>query len=155
MVLGTSDCSRGTMSASRKEGWDFADDPRSQESGDDASGAGTDAAPADGDEQASEGTARNSSGRPVARSSRNADRPWSESRKIYLDGENDVLRRLSDVSERCRGPERYYLGVLVFPKDADGRTRLVADQMVPTTSGSAATPAVRNGLKPPERPRPR
>ena len=127
----------------------------SHEPSDDASGAGEDAVPDERDDQAREGATRSSTGRLAARSSRNGDRPRSASRKIYLDGEHDVLRRLRDVVARCREPERYYLGVLVFPKEADGRLRLFADQMVPTTSGPPATPAARRGLKPPKRPRPR
>ena len=43
------------------------------------------------------------------------------------------------MAARCREPERYYLGVLVFPKDADGWVRVVADHMVPTTEVSPGT----------------
>ena len=78
-------------------------------------------------------------GRWALRSSRNGDRLRSESRKIDLDDEDDVLRRLRDVAARCREPERYYLGVLVFPKDADGWVRVVAEHMVPTTEVSPKT----------------
>ena len=56
-------------------------------------------------------------------------------RKIDLDDENDVLRRIRDAGDRCREPKRFYLGVLVFPKGAGGRVRFVADHMAPSTSG--------------------
>ena len=115
---------------------------------DDASGAGEDAGLDDGDDQVSRGAAGSPTGRLADRWSRNGDRPRSASRKIYLDGDNDVLRRIRDVGARCREPERYYLGVLVFPKEADGRVRLFADQMVPTTRGPPS-PAARRGLKRP------
>ena len=107
--------------------------------GDDASGAGEDAVPNDGDDQAGAGAVRSSTGRWALRSSRNGDCLRSGSRKIVLDDENDVLRRLRDVAARCREPERYYLGVLVFPKEADGWVRVVADHMVPTTNVSPGT----------------
>jgi hypothetical protein len=53
--------------------------------------------------------------------------------------------------------------VVVFPKEADGWVRVVADQMVPTTDGSTGTPRERppsppvaqRGLKPSKRLRPR
>ena len=106
---------------------------------DDASGAGEDAVPNDGDHQAGAGAVSSRTGRWALRSSRNGDRLRSESRKIDLDDENDVLRRLRDVAARCRQPERFYLGVLVFPKKADGWVRVVADQMVPTTEVSPGT----------------
>ena len=121
---------------------------------DDARGAGEDAIPNDGDDQASLG-ARKPTVRPAARSSRNGDRPQSESRKIYLEGDNDVLQRIRDVGARCREPKRYYLGVLVFPKEANGRLRLVVDQMVPSTGGPPSPPAAPSGLNRPKRPRPR
>ncbi|MGB7976882.1 MAG: hypothetical protein WCF81_21600 [Roseiarcus sp.] len=59
------------------------------------------------------------------------------------------------MSERCREPKRYYLGVLVFPKEAGGRLRLVVDHMVPSTGGSPSPPAAPRGLKRLKRPRPR
>jgi hypothetical protein len=124
---------------------DDADDPiivwggTRHDSGNDASGAGEDAIANDGDDQAGAGAVRSPAGRWALRSSRNGDRLRSESRKIYLDDENDVLRRLRDVAARCRQPERFYLGVLVFPKKADGWVRVVADQMVPTTEVSPGT----------------
>jgi hypothetical protein len=120
------------------------------------SSPGEDADSNDGDDEADQGAAS-----PLApQSSPKVDRLRSESGKIVLDGENDVLRRLRDVSERCREPERYYLGVLVFPKKADGRVRVFADQMVPTTNGPPETPANPHPaapprLKPPRRLRPR
>ena len=135
------------------DGWDFAEELTSHEPG--GSGAGEDAGPDDGKDQAREGAARKRTGRLAARSSRYVDRLRSESREIGFDGENDVLRRLRDVSDPRREPERYYLGVLVFPKEADGRLRLFVDHKVPTTSGPRATPAVQRGVKPPKPSRPR
>ena len=41
------------------------------------------------------------------------------------------------MGDRCREPKRYYLGVLVFPQEADGRVRLFVDQMVPTYEWAA------------------
>ena len=84
-------------------------------------------------------------------------------RKIYLDDDNDVLRRIRDVGDRCREPKRFYLGVLVFPKRADGWVRMVADHMAPSTNVSSGTlrqrppspPVAQRGLKPPKRLRPR
>jgi hypothetical protein len=86
-------------------------------------------------------------------------------RKIDLGDENDVLRRIRDVGARCRDPKRFYVGVLVFPKGADGWVRVVADQMAPTTTtnGSSGTPRQRppsppvapRGLELPKRLRPR
>jgi hypothetical protein len=121
------------------DAFDLAEQLASHKRDDDASGAGEDAVPNDGDEQAGAGAVRSPAGRWALRSSRNGDRLRSESRKIDLDDENDVLRRLRDVGARCREPERYYLGVLVFPKDADGWVRVVADHMVPTTEVSPKT----------------
>ena len=135
-------------------GWDFAEELRSQEPGYDAGGPGEDAVPNDGDDQDSL-RAKKPTGRPAARSSRNVDSPQSESRKIYLEGENDVLQRIRDVSKRCREPKRYHLGVLVFAKEADGRLRVVVDHMVPSTGGLPSPPAAPRGLKRPKRPRPR
>ena len=43
------------------------------------------------------------------------------------------------MAARCREPERFYLGVLVFPKGADGWVRVVAEHMVPTTEVSPKT----------------
>jgi hypothetical protein len=100
-------------------------------------------------------------GRLALRSSRKVDRLRSESRKIDLDEENDVLRRIRDAGDRCRKPKRYLLGVLVFPKGADGWVRVVADHMVPTTSTGTprerppSPPVAQRGLKPPKRLRPR
>jgi hypothetical protein len=67
------------------------------------------------------------------------------------------------LGARCREPKRFYLGVLVFPKEADGRVRVVADQMVPTTNASPGTlrqrppspPVAQRGLKLRNRLRPR
>jgi hypothetical protein len=128
---------------------DDADDPiivwggTRHDSGNDASGAGEDAVPNDGDDQASEGAVRSPTGRLALRSSRKVDRLRSKSRKIELDDENDVLRRIRDVGDRCREPKRFYLGVLVFPKKADGRVRVVADHMAPSTNVSPKTPRQR------------
>jgi hypothetical protein len=121
------------------DAFDLAEQLASHKPGDDASGAGEDAVPNDGDDQAGAGAVRSPTGRWPLRSSRNGDRLRSESRKIDLDDEDDVLRRLRDVAARCREPERFYLGVLVFPKDADGWVRVVADHMVPTTEVSPGT----------------
>jgi hypothetical protein len=69
------------------------------------------------------------------------------------------LRRIRDVGNRCREPKRYYLGVLVFPKKADGWVRVVADQMTPSTGTPRerppSPPVAHRGLKPPKRLRPR
>ena len=121
------------------DAFDLAEQLASHKRDDDASGAGEDAVPNDGDDQAGAGAVRSPTGRWALRSSRNGDRLRSESRKIDLDDENDVLRRLRDVAARCREPERFYLGVLVFPKDADGWVRVVANHMVPTTEVSPGT----------------
>jgi hypothetical protein len=121
------------------DAFDLAEQLASHKRDDDASGAGEDAVPHDGDDQAGAGAVRSPAGRWALRSSRNGDRLRSESRKIDLDDENDVLRRLRDVAAQCREPERYYLGVLVFPKDADGWVRVVANHMVPTTEVSPGT----------------
>jgi hypothetical protein len=145
------------------DGCDLADQLASHEPSDAASGVGEDVVPNDGEDRASESAVRSPTGRLALRSSRNVDRLRSERRKIDLDDENDVLRRLRDVGARCREPERYYLGVLVFPKDADGWVRVVADQMVPSTNVSPGTPrqgpppppAIQRGLKPPKRLPPR
>jgi hypothetical protein len=118
------------------DAFDLAEQLASHKPGDDASGAGEDAVPNDGDDQAGAGAVRSLTGRWALRSSRNGDRLRSESRKIDLDDEHDVLRRLRDVGDSCREPERYYLGVLVFPQDADGWVRVVAAHMVPTTEVS-------------------
>ena len=116
------------------DAFDLAEQLASHKRDDDASGAGEDAVPHDGDDRVGAGAVRSPTGRWALRSSRNGDRLRSESRKIDLDDENDVLRRLRDVGDRCREPERYHLGVLVFPQGADGWVRVVADHMVPTTS---------------------
>ena len=137
------------------DGWDPAWELTSHGPNDDASGAGEDTVPDDGDDQANQGAVRSPTGRLAARSSRNGDRLRSESRKIYLEGDNDVLQRIRDVSKRCREPKRYYLGVLVFPQEADGRVRLFVDQMVPSTGGPPSPPAAPSGLNRPKRPRPR
>jgi hypothetical protein len=149
---------------------DDADDPiivvrggTRHDSGSDASGAGEDAVPNDGDDQASAGDVRSPTGRLALRSSRKVDRLRSEGRKIDLDEENDVLRRIRDVGNRCREPMRFYLGVLVFPKEADGWVRVVADHMAPSTNVSTGTPrqkppsppVAQRGLKPWKRLRPR
>ena len=121
------------------DAFDLAEQLASHKHDDNASGAGEDAVPKDGDDQVGAGAVRSPTGRWALRSSRNGDRLRSESRKIDLDDENDVLRRLRDVAARCREPERYYLGVLVFPKGADGWVRVVAEHMVPTTEVSPKT----------------
>ena len=123
----------------QNDAFDLAEQLASHKPGDDANGAGEDVVPSDGDDQAGEGAVRSSTGRLALRSSRNADRLRSSGRKIDLGDENDVLRRIRDVGARCREPMRYYLGVLVFPKDADGWVRVVADQMIPTTNASPET----------------
>jgi hypothetical protein len=76
-------------------------------------------------------------GRSALKSSRAGDRVVSGTRKIDLDDAlviepaDDILERILDAGARCRDPKRYYLTVTVFPKDADGWVRVVADQMVP------------------------
>ncbi len=125
------------------DAFDLAEQFARHDPGDDASGAGEDAVPNDGDDQASEGAVRSPTGRLALRSSRKVDRLRSGGRKIDLGDENDVLRRIRDVGARCREPERFLLGVLVFPKDADGWVRVAADQMIPTTNGSPGMPRQR------------
>lgn len=78
----------------RDDAFDLAEQLASHKPGDDASGAGEDAIPNDGNDQASEGAARSPTGRLALRSSRNVDRLRSGGRKIDLDDENDVLRRI-------------------------------------------------------------
>jgi hypothetical protein len=125
------------------DAFDLAEQLESHKPGDDATGAGEDAIPHDRDDQASEGAVRSPTGRLALRPSRKVDRLRSEGRKIDLDDENDVLRRIRDAGDRCREPKRFYLGVLVFPKDADGWVRVVADHMAPSTDGSPGTPRQR------------
>jgi hypothetical protein len=147
------------------DAFDRAEQFASHKPGDDANGAGEDAIPHDGDAPASAGAVRSPTGRWALRSSRNGDCLRSGSRKIVLDDENDVVRRIRDVGARCREPKRFLLGLLVFPKGADGWVRVVADQMAPTTTtnGSSGTPrqrppsppAAQRGLKPGKRLRPR
>jgi hypothetical protein len=84
---------------------EFTEHPTTQEPGDDV-------VRNDGDEEAGVGGVKSPAGRLVLQSSPKVDRLRSESGKIVLEGEEDVLRRLRDVSERCREPERYYLSVL-------------------------------------------
>ena len=151
MVLGTSDYSRGTMPASRSKRTICSTSPRNwRVTGLAMMRAGPARMPVLTTAMTKSAGAPLGvpTGRLADRWSRNGDRPRSASRKIYLDGDNDVLRRIRDVGARCREPERYYLGVLVFPKEADGRVRLFADQMVPTTRGPPS-PAARRGLKRP------
>ena len=114
------------------DAFDLAEQLASHKRDDDASGAGEDAIPNDGDDQAREGAVR-SSHRPLGAAVVAQRRPPSSpgGRKIYLDDENDVLRRIRDVAARCREPKRFYLGVLVFPKEADGWVRVVAGHMAP------------------------
>jgi hypothetical protein len=96
------------------------------------------------------------------RSSRSGDRLRSSDRKIDFDPENDVLQRIRDVAARIREPKRYYLGVLVFPKEEGEPVRVVADSMVPTTEVSTRPPRegppsplfAQRGLKPWRRLRP-
>jgi hypothetical protein len=132
---------KGDFALELDDACDIAEQTASHELGDDASGAGEDAVPNDGNDQARAGTVRGGpTGRSTQRSSRSGDRLRSGGRKIDLDDENDVLRRIRDVAARCREPKRFYIGVLVFPKDADGWVRVVADCMVPSTNGSPETP---------------
>jgi hypothetical protein len=71
----------------------------------------------------------------------NADHLQSEScgRPLVVEPENDVLPRIRDVSARCREPARYYLGVLIYPEDADGWVRVVVEDMLPTPDSSTGT----------------
>jgi hypothetical protein len=112
---------KGDFALKLDDACDLAEQTASHELGDDASGAGEDAVPNDRDDQASEGPVRSPTGRLALRSSRNGEHLRSERRKIDLDDENDVLRRIRDVGARCREPKHYHLGVLLF-----GRRRLGA-----------------------------
>jgi hypothetical protein len=146
---------KGDCALELDDGFDLAEQLASHEPGDEARGAGEDAVPNDRDDQASEGPARSPTGRLALRSSRNGEHLRSERRKIDLDDENHVFRRIRDVGARCREPKHYHLGVLLFPKDADGWVRVVADSMAPSTQVSPETPpprppsppAIQRGLK--------
>jgi hypothetical protein len=136
------------------DAFDLAEQFASHDPGDDASGAGEDAVPNDGDDQAGEGAVRSPTGRWALRSSGNGDRlrPGSPEidadRHLLISIKNDILSRIRDVGARLQEPERYYLAVLVFPEDAAGRVRVVADDMVPTTDVSTGAPRQRPSSPP-------